>query len=113
LAPSRPSGGLDARDSLSSNVVQSPKAYNLAGAKEPSDDDFTGESHATLRDGVASSGGEAGGSGHHRVTVTHDALSYLVCQLSRIQNHNKHRVCLLKVDVWVSDGSDTQNMLGT
>lgn len=69
------------------------------------DEDFARESHAAVGDGVVGSGGEAGGSGHRRLTVTHDALSYLVCQLSWVRNHNKHQVCLSNVDLWVSCGS--------
>jgi hypothetical protein len=92
-----------------SNLVQAPKAMNLVGGEGAAGDDFTGESHVVLGDGVSGSDGEAGGSGHHRAMVTHDALPYLTCQLPQVRNRDKHGVCSSEIDVWVFGGLDTQN----
>lgn len=45
--------------------------------------------------------------------ITHDVLPYLVCKLTWVQNCDKHRVCLSEVDVWVFDGSGTQDTRDT
>jgi hypothetical protein len=93
---------------VASDVVKAPKAKNLVGGEGAAGDDFTGESHIVLRDGVFGSDGEAGGSSHRRVMVTHNALPYLTRQLPWVRR-DKHEVCSSKVDVWVFGGSDTQN----
>jgi hypothetical protein len=45
--------------------------------------------------------------GEYLVASSNDALPYLVCQLLWVRN--EHRACPLKVNVWVSSGSDTQS----
>jgi hypothetical protein len=96
---------------VASDVVQAPKTKNLVGGEGAAGDDFTGESHVVLGDGVSGSDGEAGGSSHGRamVMVTHDALPYLTRQLPRVRNRDKHGVCSSEIDVWVFGASDTQN----
>jgi hypothetical protein len=60
------------------NIVQAPKAKNLArGEGAAGDDDFAGEAHAALRSDVVGSDYESGGSSHYKVTITHDAIPYL------------------------------------
>lgn len=113
FAPRRPSGGYNARHSLSADIVSlrgEVYSYQTSlGVKAPMVmmtllEKCTPPSRVTS----PAPDDETGGFRHSRVVIKHDMLPYLGCQLSRVCNHGEHCGCSLNDDVWVSSGLDTQ-----